>query len=119
MNELVHGMTRQHPIRTRVFVFDSPKLERHTALHMCILYIILSPKCDVIPLLTVTECGPLSPVAHAIATVTGQSYLSVVEYKCKEGHRHTSGALKRTCQADQRWSGATPTCTGKTVVAPR
>jgi len=63
--------------------------------------------------LTVTECGPLSPVAHAIATVIGQSYLAVVEYQCEEGHRYTSGALKRTCQADQRWSGVTPVCTGK------
>ncbi|KAI0223428.1 hypothetical protein LSAT2_025370 [Lamellibrachia satsuma] len=52
----------------------------------------------------ITECGPLAPVAHANPSTSGESYLSVVEYKCDEGYRHTGGALSRTCQVDKRCS---------------
>ncbi|KAI0214852.1 Sushi, von Willebrand factor type A, EGF and pentraxin domain-containing protein 1 [Lamellibrachia satsuma] len=63
------------------------------------------------PLCRVTECGPLAPVAHANPSTSGESYVSVVEYKCDEGYRHTGGALSRTCQTDKRWSGIAPVCT--------
>ena len=47
--------------------------------------------------------------------VTGTTFQSVATYTCMTGFKVSTGGLEfnRTCQADETWSEAPPTCVGK------
>ncbi|XP_074599760.1 CUB and Sushi multiple domains furrowed isoform X2 [Brevipalpus obovatus] len=64
----------------------------------------LDPMCKLI------DCG--QPEIPPETEVTGDQYTinSVVEYKCKPGHKQLSGDRKRKCGTDGKWDGIVPTC---------
>ncbi len=63
---------------------------------------------------SVVSCGSPAPVANAIVSTTDDAYLTEVTYQCRPGFkREAGGDWTRQCQADKRWSGTPPTCSGK------
>lgn len=64
----------------------------------------LEPVCKLI------DCG--KPDIPAEAEVIGEQFTinSVIEYKCKPGHKMISGDRRRKCQSDGKWDGNIVDC---------
>ncbi|HET7538646.1 MAG TPA: hypothetical protein VFK05_02205 [Polyangiaceae bacterium] len=80
------------------------------------------------PTCTIQDCGALTAPADGSVAAPTTTYGATATYSCKQGYG-PSGSATRTCQADGKWSGTTPTCviancpalaspTGGTVDAP-
>ena len=47
------------------------------------------------------------------------SYNDAVTYSCKTGYEHTAGDLTRTCTAINKWAGAVPVCTSRSMLSQK
>ncbi|XP_034950831.1 uncharacterized protein Hasp [Chelonus insularis] len=56
------------------------------------------------------ECAKLSEIDHGKMTVTGNHFGDNAHYLCEDNY-YIIGLSERTCRADGRWTGSTPSCT--------
>lgn len=61
------------------------------------------------PLCTSVDCGPLDPPTNGAIDLPSTGFSAVATYSCEDGHV-LEGEVTRTCQMDETWSGAAPTC---------
>lgn len=64
---------------------------------------------------TVIDCS--KPEVPTGAELIGDRFTvgSEVKYKCKPGHKMTSGSERRKCQQDGKWDGSVPDCKCKSI----
>lgn len=55
------------------------------------------------------ECPVPDGIPNGTINSTGRTFASTSSYSCSIGYQLV-GPAKRTCQADGKWSGETPTC---------
>lgn len=61
------------------------------------------------------SCGFPGYIANGYINGRQYNYLDIIQYVCNPGYR-LFGESTRTCQVDNKWSGDTPTCEGKTKI---
>lgn len=55
------------------------------------------------------QCLPLEDPVNGEVNITSLSVGSMAAYSCDEGFM-LRGSAERTCNSDETWSGAAPTC---------
>ena len=60
------------------------------------------------------ECGGLRSPRNGVVRVRERMYSFMANYSCLRGYGLV-GYPTRTCQADGRWSGRTPSCNSKAM----
>lgn len=55
------------------------------------------------------ECPDLDQIDHGVMRVSGKLFGDKAHYTC-DADFYSVGLLERTCRADGRWSGSTPSC---------
>ncbi|KAJ8676165.1 hypothetical protein QAD02_011951 [Eretmocerus hayati] len=55
------------------------------------------------------ECPEISEIEHGVMSVSGRLFADKANYTCDPGY-HLVGLAQRTCRADGRWTGDTPSC---------
>ncbi len=66
-------------------------------------------------LFSVIECGPVPTVEHSTNQNNGSTGGDSVIYKCDQGYNQTGSSIL-TCQINDQWSPAKPTCSGKKTI---